>query len=248
MEQYRPAHVWVVCVLAGKRQMSTSLATVLARFQAQKNIKNAKLVFVSSHGDVRGFSPTDTYRLVAVTRPNTKIGELRNLAKTYVANEVTRDRDSHLICHWDESDIYEEDYLATLLRHATTDRIWMLRSAVHYDATSGYICARTPKQGVTSTLAYSPFSNFAFAPVIRNEFQHVYSQLTENPTRTKQLYNLQLALRDLPPTTLIRRYDELNSESRNEFLAAPTRDLTPAEKETVRDMMDLERERIQSIY
>lgn len=248
MEAGKPAYIWAVCVLTGRRQIDVSFETVRARFAAQTNIKNARMVFVTSQGYLKDAEQTDVTRLIMFDRPQTKLGELRNLAKTYVANEIIRDRGSHLICHWDESDIYYDDYLADIAKETTTDKLWMLQSAIHYDAITGYTCARTVKTGLLSTLAYSPFSDFAFAPIVRNEFAHVQRQLEESPKRARDAHKLQLQLRDLPPTCLLRRYDGLNSESRTEFLNPPVRELTSAELESVRDRLLLDRERVQKFY
>lgn len=248
MEAGKPTYIWAVCVLTGRRQIDVSFETVRARFTAQTNIKNARIVFVTAKGYLKNAEQTDATRLIMFDRPQTKIGELRNLAKTYVANEIIRDRGAHLICHWDESDIYYDDYLAYLSQEATTDKLSMLQSAIYYDATTGYTCAKKVKTGVISTLAYSPFANFAFAPVIRNEFLHVQQQLQDSPKLAKQRHKLELALHDLPPTQLLRRYDGLNSESRSEFLAPPLRDLVPEEIDFVREQLRLDRERTAQFY
>ena len=248
MEAGKPSYIWAVCVLTGRRQIDVSFEAVRARFTAQTDIKNARIVFVTSQGYLKNAEQTDTTRLIMLDRPQTKLGELRNLAKTYIANEIVRDRGSHLICHWDEADIYCDDYLSYLSQRTTTDKLSMLQSAVHYDATTGYTCVKKAKTGIVSTLAYSPFADFAFAPVVRNEFLHVQQQLQDSPKLAKQRHKLQLELHDLPPTQLLRRYDGLNSESRSEFLTPPLRDLLPEEIEFVREQLRLDRERTAKLY
>lgn len=217
------------------------LANSIASFQAQEYAGTKRLLIITDGEPYYRYPPNDLeIQQLVITKRKLLLGELRNAAKTYVASQITRDKKSHYLVHWDEDDYRSPDYLTSKVTQGTAGNVAMLKKCIHLDLPTGSAFVQCDKAGIRSSLFYSPFLPSTFARTCKGESDELVRSLTHKLSSVRKAFTLpNLDILDNTPSTLVRFHDGRNVESRAAFTQAKagSRELTNIEAEYLRDVV-----------
>jgi len=233
-------NVYAVCIAGKTGGRSDILRGTIQSFKSQVYAGQKRLVVVTDRRipELEAKDPEVTY--VFIPR-KCMLGELRNAAKTWVAQQIIRDKRAYYMCHWDEGDYRHPDFLNYMVRQMEVQSVAMLTSAIHVDLLTGNIIVKTEPAGVHSTLLYSPFLRLGFDKIQQNVTRNFVNSLTSPPPMLKKTFllpNLQVVSNDTH--LIVRFYDGHNAKSQREFMLADkfSRPATDSETAYVKLIME----------
>lgn len=233
-------HVYAVCITGKSGSRKKMLATAIESFRSQDYPGMKRLVVFTDRDDVVLKKYADPEILqVRIAKKRYMLGELRNAARTYVCQQIPRDKKAFYTVHWDEDDYRPPDYLSSVVEQMNPGTVSMLESCIHADLLTGSAFVYSNPQGVRSSLFYSPYAPLAFSRVRSGESDDFVRALVHPPVTRKAFALPKLEVMPNDSRLMIRFYDGQNVESRVKFMhdCQNCRQLTNAEVEYLKSVM-----------